>query len=206
LSIALGIASDPAKMRFGDLPELAAWRHRGVRGGFEVVFMGSGQTGFCFAGGSAAVEPPEAWVVNYVIALDSDWLTRSARLSARSGRGWHELSLDADGAGGWTINGVAAPHLDGCLDVDLEASALTNAFPIHRLRLERGEAADAPATYVRAVDLTVERLEQRYVRLDADGTGERYHYTAPGFGFECQLDYDESGLVCDYPGLATRAA
>lgn len=167
--------------------------------------MRSDQDGLRFEGGSAAVEERDGWVVNYVVALDGDWVTRKAVVSARSRSGSHELTVEADGNGGWRIDGVTAPHLDGCLDVDLEASALTNAFPVHRLGLEVGQAADAPAAYVRAVDLTVERLEQRYVRLEDDGHGERYHYTAPRFEFECELEYDESGLVLEYPGIATRA-
>jgi uncharacterized protein len=114
--------------------------------------------------------------------------------------------LDADRAGGWTVNGASAPDVDGCLDVDLEASSLTNALPIHRLGLEVGQQADAPAAYVRALDLSVERLEQRYVRRPNDGKHRRYHYSAPAFGFEAELSYDEAGLVIDYPGIAVRAA
>jgi hypothetical protein len=192
-------------MSCGYLPRFAAWRQRGARDGFEVVFMRSDQDGLRFEGGSAAVEEGDGWVVNYVVALDEDWVTRNAVVSARSRSGSHELTVEADGDGGWRIDGVTAPHLDGCLDVDLESSALTNAFPVHRLGLEVGEAADAPAAYVRAVDLTVERLEQRYVRLGDHGHGERYHYTAARFEFECELGYDESGLVLEYPGIATRA-
>jgi hypothetical protein len=52
----------------------------------------------------------------------------------------------------------------------------------------------------------VERLEQHYVRLADDGGRQRYRYTAPRFDFECELLYDESGLVLDYPGIAVRAA
>ena len=53
-------------------------------------------------------------------------------------------------------NGRAEPELDGCFDVDLEASACTNTLPIHRLAgLGIGEEAAAPAVYVRATDLAV---------------------------------------------------
>jgi hypothetical protein len=107
--------------------------------------------------------------------------------------------VDADGMS------MAAPHLDGCLDVDLEASAMTNALPVHRLDLATGERAQAPAAYVRAPDLSVERLEQQYLRMsDRDGH-QRYDYSAPAFDFSCQLVYDEAGLVLDYPGIAVRA-
>jgi uncharacterized protein len=114
--------------------------------------------------------------------------------------------LEHDGAGAWRIDGAAAPHLDGCLDVDLEASAFTNAFPVHRLGLAIGEGAEAPAAYVRALDLRVERLEQHYARVEDDGSRERYDYAAPRFDYADRLVYDEHGLVLDYPGLALRAA
>jgi uncharacterized protein len=193
-------------MSFRDLPQYAAWQHRDARDGFEVVFLHPDDDGYRVEGDTAAVENGEAWAVQYVITLNSGWSTRSVRVSGRSTSGPHELALEADGTGRWRINDAAAPHLDGCLDVDLESSSLTNAFPIHRLELEIGQEADAPAAYVRALDLSVERLEQHYVRLDNDRNRERYHYTAPGFGFECQLLYDEFGLVLNYPGIAVRAA
>ena len=193
-------------MRFREPPDFAAWQHRDSRDGFEVVFLHSNDAGYRLEGDTAAVEDGEAWAVRYVITLDSDWVTRSARVSGRSASGPHELTLEADGAGSWRVNRAPAPQLDGCLDVDLESSALTNALPIHRLGPAIGHDADAPAAGVRARDLSVERLEQRYVRLDDAGDRQRYHYTAPRFGFESQITYDEFGLVVDYPGIAARAA
>jgi hypothetical protein len=114
--------------------------------------------------------------------------------------------VELERGAGWRVNGAAAPELDGCVDVDLEASAFTNALPVHRLGLAVGEEADAPAAYIRARDLSVAVLEQRYVRLPDDGDKARFHYAAPAFDFEAELVYDESGLVIDYPGIATRAA
>jgi uncharacterized protein len=191
---------------FPDLPEFAAWQHRDARDGFEVVFLHAGEHGYHLEGVTAAVEDGEAWAVHYAITLDSGWMTRSARIPGLAASGEHELKLEADGAGRWRVNGAAAPYLDGCLDLDLESSALTNALPVHRLRLEVGQEAEAPAAYVRAGDLSVERLEQRYVRLEDAGTRERYLYTAARFEFEGELSYDQFGLVLDYPGIAVRRA
>jgi len=188
-----------------NLPGFAAWRHGGSRAGFEVVFLSAAPHPRA-VGSAAAVEDEEPLIVNYTINLDDEWITTSAHVAGRSLRGARELRLDADGLGGWLIDGQPSPALDGCLDVDLESSCLTNALPVHRLSLRVGEAAEAPAAYVRALDLHVERLEQRYKRLEDRGATQRYHYEAPAFDFECELVYDHAGLVLDYPGIGERVA
>jgi hypothetical protein len=192
---------------FLDPPRYAAWQHREARNGFEVVFLGPDVSGRHVEGATTAVEADNAWAIRYEITLNPDWLTRSARVVGRSAAApRRELTLESDGAGRWRIDGQSAPHLDGCLDVDLESSALTNAFPVHRLGLQVAQAASAPAAYVRALGLSVERLEQHYRRLEDDGASQRYRYEAPAFEFACELLYDEAGLLLDYPGIATRAA
>ncbi len=90
------------------------------------------------------------------------------------------------------------------MDVDLEASAFTNALPVHRLGLAVRQRAEAPAVYVRATDLRVERLEQRYAHLPDNGESRRYDYTAPAFDLTTELTYDEFGLLLSYPSLAVR--
>jgi hypothetical protein len=82
---------------------------------------------------------------------------------------------------------------------------MTNAFPVHRMSLHLGDKAPAPAAYVRALDLRVERLEQDYVRVNDENGHQQYDYASPAFDFECRLVYDESGLPLDYPGIAVRA-
>jgi hypothetical protein len=183
------------------LPRSAAWRHRDARDGFEVAFLDGGGDGCRVRGSTSAVEAGDPWIVDYEIELDAAWCTRAARIRLRSPAGARELAVAADGRGGWRIDGAPAPHLDGCLDLDLESSALTNAFPVARMRLALGAGAEAPAAYVRALDLAVERLEQRYVRV----APAAYDYTAPAFDFACRLVYDDAGLALDYPGIAVRA-
>jgi hypothetical protein len=187
-------------------PAFAAWHHRDARAGFEVVFLHTEGQGLRVEGATTAVEDGEAWAVQYSITLTSGWTTRSARVVSRSAGGVSELGVEGEGDGRWRIDGEHVRELDGCHDVDLEASAFTNALPVHRLGLAIGEQAEAPAVYVRAPALGVERLEQRYLRLDDGEHGRRYHYTAPRFDFECELSYDSDGLVLDYPGIAVRAA
>jgi hypothetical protein len=190
---------------FSPLPPTACWQHLEARSGFEVVYFRGLEDGWAVDGTTAAVEDAQTWVVSYSIRLDAAFLTRSARITGRTTAGPRQTVLEADGAGGWLVDGGPAPHLDGCLDVDLESSAVTNTLPVHRLGLAAGGSADAPAAYVRALDLGVDRLEQTYRRIADEGVQQRYDYAAPAFGFTSRLVYDESGLLLDYPGIARRA-
>jgi hypothetical protein len=185
------------------LPPVAAWRHHGVRDGFEVAFLSAGPDGVRLEGYVAAVEDGRAFAVGYEIELDGRWRTRRAWVWSHTDAGSRttELARDRDG---WTVDGAEAPGLEGCADVDLEASALTNTLPVRRLGLAAGAAADAPAAWVRAVDLRTERLDQRYARLDDSPGRCRYAYAAPALGVRAELVVDAAGLVVTYPGLAER--
>jgi hypothetical protein len=198
-------SSGTAAMSFRPVPATAAWQHQGARTGFEVVYFQAQGGGCHIEGWTTAIEDGSTWAVEYAIQLDASWATRRARVRGRSSAGFCSTLLEADGAGRWLVDGELAPHLDGCLDVDLESSAMTNALPVRRMNLPVAARAAAPAAYIRAVGLAVERLEQTYARTPGEATRQGYDYTAPAFDFECHLVYDESGLVLDYPGIAVRA-
>src|SRR5262245_39626303 len=197
----------PAVPRFETTPATAAWRHLDARVGFEVLFLRREDGLVHIDGHSTALQEGEAWGIRYTITLDAGWVTRSAHVVGRSTLGEHEVRLEGDGRGQWRVDGEPKPKLSGCLDVDLEASVCTNALPVRRLGLRVGERAEAPAAYVRAPALGVERLEQSYVRLEDDSDGRpRYDYAAPAFDFSATLTYDRAGFVLDYPGIAVRVA
>ena len=189
-------------MPYNAPPNTAAWRHVEARDGFEVAYFHRRADGYRIEGGTTAVEDGQTWIVTYSIDLDSRWTTRSVQATNCTAAGTHRTEVESDGAGNWRVNGELAPHLTGCLDVDLESSAMTNTLPIHRLDPPAGARVSAPAAYIRALDLRVDRLEQDYTRVGDDG--RHYDYLSPAFDFSCRLTYDASGLVLDYPGIATR--
>ncbi|MPV87707.1 hypothetical protein GB882_03440 [Georgenia ruanii] len=183
-------------------PTTAAWRHAGARVGFEVAYLRTHGTGWRLEGGTTAVEAGETWMVEYLVEVDASWTTHHARITSRCTSGLFHLEVEADGTGSWRLDGRTAPQLQGCLDLDLESSVLTNALPVHRLGLAPGARAEAPAAYVRVPLLAVERLAQRYERLA--GEEGRYAYAAPAFEVATELRVDASGLVVSYPDLAVR--
>ena len=190
-------------MTLAPLPASATWRHVDARDGFETVFFRAAASGYVVDGHTTAIEDNIVWAVHFTVEVDEQWVTRHCRVHSWSELGERELVLVHDAAGRWRIDGVLAPALDGCLDVDLEASACTNMLPVRRADLPVLATMDAPAVYVRAPDLAVERLEQTYLRL-AHEDELTFAYRAPRFGFEDELVFATDGLVREYPGIAVR--
>ncbi|HEX7135790.1 MAG TPA: putative glycolipid-binding domain-containing protein [Iamia sp.] len=186
-------------------PALAAWRHLDARDGYEVLTVHDRPGGLVLDGHTTAVEDGEAFAVGYRIEVDERWCTRRAELRAWWPHGEGTVLIEGDGAGAWAVDGIDRVDLAGCLDVDLESSACTNALPLRRLDLAVGAAGSSSAAYVRALDLAVERLEQDYVRRPDYGDHVVAHYVCPRFDADFDLTYDRNGLILDYPGLAVRA-
>jgi hypothetical protein len=193
------------RVGFDDLPRAACWLHKGLRSGFEVSFFSPEQYGLRIEGTTTASQEGVPWVVSYEIIVDELWKTRRARIRLQTVTGSIEQLAESDGEGHWLVDGEEADHLNGCLDIDLEASAMTNALPVHRLGLSVGESAAAAAAYVRIAKRGLDHLEQSYRRLnDRDGL-PAFDYEAPAFDFRCRIIYDKAGLVRDYPGIGIRA-
>ncbi|TCC07945.1 putative glycolipid-binding domain-containing protein [Kribbella soli] len=182
------------------LPAAASWTHSGARVGFEVLFADAGR----LRGRTSAREDDSIWYVGYEITVGADWSTESVEAVNATISGDHEVALTRFPGDRWTVNGVARPDLDGCRDVDFESSAVTNTLPVHRLAFVPGTTLDVPAAFVQADDLAVVRLEQRYTLTSSDERGHVFHYESATFDFECELTFDASGLVLDYPGIAVR--
>jgi hypothetical protein len=169
------------------------------------VYFSAEPNGVRIEGTTTGIQDNDTWVVSYQLELDADWSSRRALITTMTVSGTVERLVESHGAGHWFIDGVSAGHLEGCRDVDLESSALTNALPVHRLGLAVGESAPAPAAYVRLGTAGVERLDQLYGRVEDQGSHQHYDYEAPVFDFRCRLVYDRAGLVLAYPGIAMRA-
>ena len=183
------------------LPPVGAWQLRGAYEGFEVVRFTPVAAGTVLDGTTLGVEEGVAWRIHYRIEVDAKWHVRVATVDDGDGA---RLELEADAAGSWLVDGEPRAELAGCLDLDLEASAVTNTLAVHRLGLALGERGESAAAYVRSNGLAVERLDQSYWRLpDADGR-LAFDYDSPRFGYHDTLQFTPDGLVQDYPGIARR--
>jgi uncharacterized protein len=140
------------------------------------------------------------------IELDDDWITRDVEVHSVGPGGQRTLTMSADDRRRWQVDGRHRPQLDGCIDVDVAATPLTNTFPIRRLRgLALGQQVTTPIAWVDVPDLGVTRVEQTYRRLpDHDGL-EAWEYLDPSHG-PFALTVDTDGVVVTYENFARRTA
>ncbi|QBI56522.1 putative glycolipid-binding domain-containing protein [Streptomonospora litoralis] len=136
------------------------------------------------------------------VRADLAWASIQARVEVLAAAGSSAVALDRE-AGGWLVGGLRLPELDGCLDVEVAATPLTNTLPIRRLGLRTGEYRDISVVRVDVPSLRVQRASRRYTRMCAADGRERYEYSGCPDG-PYVLTVDRDGLVVDYEGLAVR--
>lgn len=107
------------------------------------------------------------------------------------------LKIETDAEQQWYQNGERLDAFAGLYHIDLSITPATNLMAIRSLNLEVGQSQDTSALWVIFPDLRLERLDQRYTRLDAN----HYGYQAVSIDFEATLEVDEDGFITDYGGL-----
>jgi hypothetical protein len=138
----------------------------------------------------------------YTLVVDKLWRTLELRLMVEETPGQMEaLHLLASGDGTWTdADGNHIPELDGCIDVDIQWSPLTNMLPIRRLHLRTGGEQEIRVAYVSLPDLSVQAVAQRYTAINE----HQIRYASFTSGFQGDLTIDDEGFVVDYPGRFRR--
>jgi hypothetical protein len=137
-----------------------------------------------------------------MIACDAGWVVHTLDLETTAGQA---LYLVKDGNGCWTDrSGAHLPGFDGCSDIDLACTPITNTLPIRRLDLDVDDGPfELKMLYVPFDTFTPIVDEQRYRCLERR---RLYRYEAVDGSFSAHLPVDPDGLVTDYPGLLERIA
>jgi uncharacterized protein len=179
---------------------MLGWRRTDEGSGHSMARVERLEAGWLCDAAEVLIDPHETIACTFTVWLDQHWTTREVKVNAVTAEGSQQLSLKADEARHWWWNGRPAPHLEGCVDVDVASTPLTNAFPINRLAsLAVAERRILPVAWVDVPTLQVTRVEQTYRRLGPN----RWEYSDPTHG-AFELSVDEQGFVIDYEGLASR--
>jgi hypothetical protein len=130
--------------------------------------------------------------IEYRVLADGTGMTTTANIRDLRGFQTRAITLARGPKGVWTVDGVAAPQLKGCTDLDLGCSPCTNTLPIRRLRLKVGASATIKAALVKFPELQVVTAAQTYTRLD------EFTYRYASGTFEADLFVDDNGVVASY--------
>ena len=174
--------------------------------GIEDVRVTYDADGVRFSGMVARLWEGRPLRASYRLVCDAGWRVRELYLIGESeATGEHTVHVLADGAGAWQDSAsqpIAA--LQGCIDVDIMLTPLTNTLPIRRLALSTDETREITVVYVSAPDFTLRPFRQRYTRLADAGGRQRYRYESVASGFTADLSADDDGFVVEYPSIWRR--
>ncbi|WP_323797452.1 putative glycolipid-binding domain-containing protein [Nisaea sp.] len=137
--------------------------------------------------------------IDYHVACDSDWVTRTVRLLGWADGSRVDLIIQRNDEGGWTCNAKPVPAVMGVSDIDLGFTPATNTIAVRRNCLAPGTSVETTAAWLDEADWNLKPLRQIYRRV----TNDRFEYASPANGFTATLLLDDAGLVRDYPGLWT---
>ena len=131
-------------------------------------------------------------VISCRVETDGRWKTGSAHAELVLRGESASVTVEMKGSK-WYVDGSRDESLDGCADVDLGASPVTNTLPIRRLRPEVGSMVSITAAWVRFPGLSVVALHQSYERV-----GERRYVYRSATGFRSEIEVDGFGGVRRY--------
>jgi hypothetical protein len=174
----------------------ALWRRLDAPG-HDACWLDDDGTGWRLHGTAVYRDDGVPARLDYEIACSEGWVTRHGRVHGWLGSRAVDLAIQRSPAGAWTMNGMAVPGLDECVDLDLGFTPATNALQLRRVAIGKGQAVDVPVAWLDVAAGTLTLLRQRYERR----TESSYWYEAPRFDYAALLEVAPSGFVRVYPTL-----
>jgi hypothetical protein len=173
------------------------WRRLDMPG-HEAVRVYEGDDGWFLDGAAVFSYEGTPCRLEYLIECDVEWKTSIVTVDGFVGDEVIAIEIESED-GVWYLNGEEIESVEGCTDIDLNFSPVTNLLPIKRSDLAVGDDAPVRAAWLRFPSFNLEPLEQTYTRK----SDSVYNYKS-STGFEKDITVDEFGLVVEYSDLWTR--
>ncbi len=163
--------------------------------GHEAARVYGDEDGWYLDGAAIFLHERSPCRLEYLIECDPDWSTRSVTIDGWVGEEIIEVEILVNEKGVWFLNAEQITTVEGCVDIDLNFSPITNLLPLRRLALKNGESQSVNAAWLRFPSFELERLDQTYSRIDAS----TIKYESQDGSFVRNLKVNSAGLVLDYP-------
>ncbi|MEO0766788.1 MAG: putative glycolipid-binding domain-containing protein [Pseudomonadota bacterium] len=131
----------------------------------------------------------------YLMKIDENDCCRSLEVTSDA----DALTLNRTRAGWMTSDAELIADSADCVDLDLGWTALTNTFPIRRLKETGQSQGTFPVIMIGLPDLACRVVTQSYSKQ-----GDSWLYQNTESGYAALLRVDRHGLVTSYPDLCTR--
>lgn len=171
------------------------WRRLDTPGHEAVRVYGDGD-GWYLDGAAVFLHEGKPCRLEYLIECDLYWRTVFATVDGWVGDDAVEYEVESTDEGVWYLDGQEIAAVQGCIDIDLNFSPVTNFLPLKRLNLSVGEEKNVRAAWLRFPSFSLEPLEQTYER--ASESSYNYH---SGTGFASTITVDRFGMPIEYSGL-----
>lgn len=135
--------------------------------------------------------------VDYRLSLDHSWQTHNVDVVIQTDNRFTSRQYTTNGKGDWYMNNAYLPELQGCVDVDISLTPLSNTLPIRRLKLEPGQRQATQVLYIDVLKQDIRPETQYYTALAPD----RYRFETGDGSFSAELQTDKDLWVQYYPGL-----
>lgn len=135
--------------------------------------------------------------LDYLLRCDLQWQTSSAKVAGWVGNKMIDIEVLVDANRRWSLNGEECVEVNGCIDLDLNFSPITNLLPIRRLNLAVRQQVTVTAAWLSFPSFRFEQLEQMYRRVGVSS----YYYESAGGSFVADLDVNDVGFVTRYGDL-----
>ena len=178
-----------------DMDVVRLWRRLDLPG-HEIARLARRDHGWELSGTALFTDGQEPCRLDYAVACDARWHTRSAVVAGLIGPRAVSVRVEVE-EGRWRADDEEQPAVAGCIDIDLGFSPSTNLLPLRRLSLAVGAHADVRAAWLPFPSLVLQPLDQVYRREDTHS----YRYQSRGGRFERLLRIDAEGFVVSYPGI-----
>jgi len=175
--------------------------------------------GTLFADGVTVGTDPAPYHLEYHLGTTDGYVTTQLLVRTR-GDGWQRaLNLERAISGTWSCTSESHGKLDlpapggdlrglaGALDCDLGLSPLTNSMPVLRHDLHQGGGpVDFLMAWVSVPDLALYPSRQRYTFVRHELETHVVRFESLDNSFIAEIDFDDDGLVLDYPDIGRVAA
>lgn len=182
-----------------DATEILFWQRTDVAGLERLVLSHS--DGAVFADATVICTEDGGFRLDHRWRLTAEWHALSLEVVRWGPDGHSRLALERID-GGWRVDGVRRPDLDGAEEPDLSVTPFCNTLPIRRVPTGAGASLVLDTCFVDGATLSVVRSRQRYDRLGPNLL--RYADLGQSAGFEADLRVDRRGLVLSYQHLFER--